>query len=172
MDFNPNYYSILPANVRYSKDLSDFEKILYSEITALSNKLGYCYASNSYFGKLYNKALETISRAINKIAKLGFIRVEIDKKNGNQRKIYITPIDKNVNTPIDKNVNTPIDKNVKYNNTRYNNTRYNTSYYKKKIKPVPDWYKDYTKELSKVEVKKLDIENKEDLIEKVKEMLV
>jgi len=39
---NPNYYSILPANVRYDKKLTPFEKILYSEIVALTNKDGYC----------------------------------------------------------------------------------------------------------------------------------
>ena len=50
---NPSYYAILPANVRYDKNLKPMEKILYAEITALSNKNGYCSASNSYFAKLY-----------------------------------------------------------------------------------------------------------------------
>jgi len=115
MKVYPNYYSIMPAKVRYSKDLSDFEKILYSEITALSNKLGYCYASNSYFGKLYNKAPQTISKSINKMARLGFIRVEIEKENGNQRLIFI-------DTPINENVNTPINENANHNTTSKNTT--------------------------------------------------
>ncbi|MCT7677542.1 MAG: hypothetical protein N4R78_01375 [Lactobacillus iners] len=38
----PGYYSILSASVRYDKDLNANEKILFSEITALSNKYGYC----------------------------------------------------------------------------------------------------------------------------------
>ena len=45
----PNYFGILPANVRYDKRLKPMEKILYTEITALANKKGYCYATNSYF---------------------------------------------------------------------------------------------------------------------------
>ena len=49
----PNYFGILPANVRYDKRLKPMEKILYTEITALSNAKGYCYATNSYFAKLY-----------------------------------------------------------------------------------------------------------------------
>ena len=36
----PSYYSIIPANVRYSKDLSAQEKLFYSEITALTNLKG------------------------------------------------------------------------------------------------------------------------------------
>jgi len=38
----PNYYSILPASVRYDKKLTLLEKILYSEVTSLSNKDGCC----------------------------------------------------------------------------------------------------------------------------------
>ena len=35
-----SYYSILPAVVRYDKDLTDKAKLLYSEITCLCNKEG------------------------------------------------------------------------------------------------------------------------------------
>lgn len=43
-----NYFSILTADVRYSKEINDSEKILFSEITALSNKFGFCYATNGF----------------------------------------------------------------------------------------------------------------------------
>ena len=34
-----NYYAIIPATVRYDKELKPAEKLLYSEVTALANKL-------------------------------------------------------------------------------------------------------------------------------------
>ena len=141
---NPSYFSILTADVRYSKELTDFEKLLFSEISALSQKHGYCTASNAYFAELYGKAKETVSRSISKMAKLKFLNVEEvrnDKKEVVLRKIYMVtapkneyyPIDENINTPIDENIkplltnlSIGIDENVKENNPRINNTRIHT----------------------------------------------
>ena len=132
---NPAYYSILTADVRYSKELSDFEKLLFSEISALTQKDGYCTASNAWLASLYGKTKETISRCISKLKKLGFIEVvEVwnDKKEVILRKVYLltktsTGIDENTETLLTK-TSIPIDENVKENNTRINNTsRNNTS---------------------------------------------
>ena len=131
----PAYYSILTADVRYSKELSDFEKLLFSEISALTQKDGYCTASNAWLASLYGKTKETISRCISKLKKLGFIEVvEVwnDKKEVILRKVYLltktsTGIDENTETLLTK-TSIPIDENVKENNTRINNTsRNNTS---------------------------------------------
>src|SRR5690554_1486681 len=134
----PSYYSILPAEVRYDEELSPSQKILYSEITALANKYGYCMASNKYFADLYGVSTVTISRWLNKLKEKGYVIVKISEESGNERKIYInnerginknvkTPINKNVKTPINKNVKTPINKNVKHNNTSINNTSINNN---------------------------------------------
>lgn len=133
----PNYYSILTADVRYCAELSASEKLFFSEITALATKDGYCFASNSYFSKLYDVNKRTISAWINKLNKLGFIEVEMiyNDKVVEKRKIY--PI---ANRGIEKNLTTygkkshggyrdfsqgGIEKNLHYNNINTNNININ-----------------------------------------------
>lgn len=57
---NKSYYAILPANIRYDKQLPQGAKLLYAEITALCNDKGYCWATNSYFSELYQVSNRTI----------------------------------------------------------------------------------------------------------------
>ena len=117
---NPTYYAILTADVRYCPDLSPQEKLLFAEITALSNKDGFCIAGNPYFSKLYSLTDVTISRQIKHLEDLGFITVTYDKIGAKIARRYITTINKNDNgnpVTINKNVNRTINKNVKENNT-------------------------------------------------------
>ena len=142
----PNYFGILPANVRYDKKLKPMEKILYTEITALANSKGYCYATNSYFANLYDVHKNTAGTWINKLEKLGYIKSKIiyetGTKNVKERQLFIvTPIDEKIDTyqqkdcdPINEKIDTPINKKIEDNNTRYNNTRYNNKKINKKKK--------------------------------------
>jgi hypothetical protein len=130
----PSFYAILPAYVRYEKRLKPAERLLFAEISALTNKFGYCTASNGYFAELYETKKETVSRWVSHLAELGFLRLEMvyEGKQIKGRKIWIdekvmTPIDEKVMTPIDEKVMTPIDEKVKGNNTRLNNTRINNT---------------------------------------------
>ena len=50
----PNYYSYIPAHIRYA-DITPNAKLLFAEITALLQMNGVCFASNKYFSKLYGK---------------------------------------------------------------------------------------------------------------------
>lgn len=120
---NPSYYAIIPAPVLYSKALTNFQKILYANISALTNKDGFCFASNDYFADLFGTTIETISRAVSGIAKAGFVIVEIDKQAGNSRKIYLSdqlPLLTKKSIGIDKKINTPIDKKINNNSIVYN----------------------------------------------------
>lgn len=108
----PNYYSIITANVRYDRELKANEKLLFSEITALANKSGYCTATNNYFANLYGKSKTTISNWINHLKEKGYVKVFF-QKNGKQiigRKIYpvMDPIKEKESTPVKENDNTPI----------------------------------------------------------------
>lgn len=119
MNNNPTYYAVLPADVRYDTQLSPQEKILYAEITALSNKEGVCFAGNKYFADLYSLTNVTISRQLSHLEEQGYIKIAYDKEGAKVKKRYIT-INKNVNgnpVTINKNVNRTINKNVKDNNT-------------------------------------------------------
>ena len=129
---NPGYYGILPANIRYDKNLKPMEKIMYSELTALSNKNGYCNASNSYFAELYEVHKNTVGLWINHLEKLGYIKSQLiyEGKEIKERRIFITPINEKIDTyqlkdldPINKKIDTPINEKIEDNNTSINNTR-------------------------------------------------
>lgn len=133
---HPSYYSILTADVRYDKMLKPNEKLLFSEITALSNKRGYCNASNNYFAQLYDVTTVTASNWVNHLKDRGYIDVEMiyDGKQIKERRIFVNsnPIKENFNTPKEK-VEDPIKNNFKggikekfkENITRFNNTSKN-----------------------------------------------
>ena len=114
----PSFYAVLPAHVRYEKRLKPAERLLFAEISALTNKFGYCTASNGYFADLYETRKETVSKWISHLSELGFLRLEMvyEGKQIKGRKIW-----------IDEKVMTPIDEKVKGNNTRLNNTRINNT---------------------------------------------
>lgn len=139
----PSYYSIMPAYVRYDKDLKPNEKLLYSEITALSNKFGYCTASNNYFAPLYDVSKETVSRWISHLKKKGYIQVEIIRaadKTVQQRRIYVS-VEGEVLTKRSigycQKDQDPIDENVKENITRDNTTSNNINSSSSQSDPSP-----------------------------------
>lgn len=88
-NITPGYYAVIPADVRYAKNLNANAKLLYGEITALSNKEGYCWASNSYFSELYGCTPQSISNWIQELVAQGFIRTENFPERGNLRRIYL-----------------------------------------------------------------------------------
>ncbi len=156
----PNYYAIIPAHVRYDNELKANEKLLFGEITALCDRLGYCWSTNEYFANLYNVSKETISRWINHLIKKGYLFSEmIYKENSGEilnrilklnkdskidisnfyRKRNIFPIDDFDNTVLTKKSidycqknQESIDEKVKENNTSINNKK---KIYKRKFEP-------------------------------------
>jgi len=129
----PNYYAIIPAEIRYDENLSLLEKFLFAEITALTNKEGYCFASNKYFANLYNRNEKYISSCINKLKKRGYIKVFVDKEKGNFRKIWIG-IQKNMDRysekpehPYSEKPEHPYSEKPEHINTSFNTTINNTN---------------------------------------------
>lgn len=121
MEENPNYWGILPADVRYSKNLRPSEKVLFTELSALTNDKGYCWASNGYFAKLYGVGKQTVSLWFSHLQKEGFIRIEVISGNQTMRRVYVIkeiPLLKKEDTPITKDeVNSTSINNKKKTNT-------------------------------------------------------
>ena len=134
-NISKSYYAIIPANVRYDEDLTANSKLLYGEITALSNDKGFCWASNAYFANLYKTTNRTIIRWIGSLEQKGYIRTEIvfdkESKAVTERRLYIVTGDKNVTGGSDKNVthnNTVSNTTVYKHIVEYLNSRAGTSY--------------------------------------------
>lgn len=66
------YYGILPAEVRYDKDLLPNAKLLFVEITSLCRQQGYCWATNSYFAELLGASERTVTRWIKLLCDKGY----------------------------------------------------------------------------------------------------
>lgn len=88
----PNYYAILTADVRYDRDLNFGTRLLYAEITALSNLSGTCWASDDYFMKLYEVSKRTVQSWLKSLEDKGYINRNVVYKNGTKEieKRYIT----------------------------------------------------------------------------------
>ena len=134
----PNYYAIIPAEVRYDENLKDKAKLLYGEITALSDRYGYCYASNRYFAELYKTTTTTISLLIKNLIENGYVESEIIYKEGS----------KEILNRYLKIIKGGYLKNFKGNNTSINNTSINKkeNIKRKFTKPTIEEIEEYCKE--------------------------
>ena len=131
-------YAVIPANVRYDTKLKDKAKLLYGEISALSNEKGYCWASNKYFAELYSVSITTISLLIKNLIDRGYLKSEIVYKEGTKeiKKRYLILIKEG----IKENLKPPIKENLKENNTSINNIKeyYNSKNSFSKINKLTD----------------------------------
>lgn len=69
-------YISLPIRILKDSDLSANAKLLYGLITALSQKCGYCYATNRYLSEKLGLKADTITKLISELAKKGHINTE------------------------------------------------------------------------------------------------
>ena len=133
----PNYYAIIPAEVRYDPNLKDKAKLLYGEITALSDKYGYCYASNRYFAELYNVSQTTISLLIKNLIDSGYIESEIEYKEGTKE--ILNRYLKIIKGGYLRNFKGGYLRKLKDNNTSINNTSINKIFKKPTIQDIQEY---------------------------------
>ena len=122
----PNYYSIIPADVRYNEELTPNAKLLYAEITSLSNKNGTCWASDNYFMKLYGVKKRSIQNWLKQLEDYKYIKREVTYKKGTKEieKRYITLVNLNAQ-PYGINMRNPSADICVGNNTSINTTSNN-----------------------------------------------
>lgn len=146
-----NWDSLLPAAVRYDSRLKGDAKVLYSEILLLSNKAGYCYATDQHLAALFDIGPRTITRHIAELKKYGYIKIETKRQGKRITERHIYPLElpktsifqngKSVisrdsakgqansdYTGIDKNGWTGIDKNGGVNDSNSNDSKKELEY--------------------------------------------
>lgn len=73
----PSYWAVLPASVRYDAALPPNAKLLYAEISALCDEVGYCFSSNEYFAGNFELNAKSIQRLLKALADRGYIVVDV-----------------------------------------------------------------------------------------------
>ena len=84
MKEKPNYYAVIPSEVRYSKKLTPNAKLLYAEITALCNMNGKCTASTQYFCRVYEVSRGSIQNWLKMLEDNGYIERTVIFKQGSR----------------------------------------------------------------------------------------
>ena len=119
MIHKPNYYAVIPADVRYNKKLTPNAKLLYAEITALCNMNGKCTASTDYFCKLYEVSRISIQKWLKILEDNKYIkRVNIYKQGSKQIETRVITL---VNTSCKDKLTDNINININNNNITYSN---------------------------------------------------
>lgn len=75
----PSYWAVLPATIRYDPDLPPNAKLLYAEISALCDDVGYCFASNDYFARNFELGIKSVQRLIKTLSDHGYIAVDVSR---------------------------------------------------------------------------------------------
>lgn len=173
MENQIGYYAIIPANVRYDKELPPNAKLLYGEITALCNQNGYCWATNKYFADLYGVSERTVTDWIKRLEDLKYISTEVLTKRYEDgtvkkiRNIYLmgnyhieekqqNHIEVKIQNHIEEKTDHHIEENFAYNNTINNNTIIKETYKEK----FETFYKAYPRKVGKANVEKWFNKNK------------
>lgn len=91
----------MDADVRYDSRLSSTAKVIMVEISALTNKEGYAWATNQYFSDTFGISKSQVSRIVRQLAECGYINVYLNP--GGDRYITITRNDRPVPSGFKKN---------------------------------------------------------------------
>ena len=143
MNQQATYFIVIPAPVYFDKTISPAARILYGHISSLTNREGYCFATNKYLAEITEAPQNTVVNWIAELTKAGHIEVQIDKAAGNKRKIYLTTL------PPKKDIG------ITENDQTYNQKTESTPYTVKKIndkESTPSLFQDEKKTLYRTSI--------------------
>ena len=158
-----NDYIVIPGEVLRNPDLTYLQKLILAKITNLDNDKG-CFATNKYFATLLSTSINSVSKTINQLLKLGLIKVEITDNTNRSMTLAkkcrgdVVKVEggspKSGGSPVTINIDTNIDNNKIY-------------------KSFIDWWKLYDKKVGKDKtlhfwLKKLDQSLVEDIMNHTK----
>lgn len=125
MECKPNYYAILPANVRYDGRLGASEKLMFAELTALAQKDGYAFAGNRYFAELYGVDARTVRRWISHLETLGYLYVDLVRNSKGAidfRRVVPLSQPPDIERGVGTKMSYPSGQKCPHNNININNT--------------------------------------------------
>lgn len=123
----PGFWAVLPAAVRYDPKLPSTAKLLYAEISALTDRTGFCFATNAYFQSVFGISERTLQDHFRALKSGGFIRIEDGDGGSKQRKIFagINPLSvppaENCGGPPQKTAGPPAENCGENNNIQQDN---------------------------------------------------
>lgn len=91
----PGYTALLPPRVRYDQELPPAAKLIYAEITAMTDVTGFCWATNGYLGRLIGVSNDRAARLVAQLKERGYVEVEVlrdDKNVVTERRIFVTDL--------------------------------------------------------------------------------
>jgi len=69
-------WCLIPPSVFSDSKLADSEKLLFGKLLGLTNKTGFCWASNSYLADMFVVSERSIQRRIGALEKRGYVTIE------------------------------------------------------------------------------------------------
>ena len=85
-------YIIIPAEIRADQNLKPLDKLLLGEILTLSQKHGYCWASNAYLAKTYAVSRRSIIRSLKILSDGGYVKIQYEYGNLDTHRTIIPTI--------------------------------------------------------------------------------
>lgn len=102
-----SFYAVIPWRILTHKLLPPMAKLIYGEISSLSNQDGRSTASNAHYASLFNISTHSVTRFTGILRRQGFIDIQIEPVT-NKRTIILKGVWTDLSRRMDKSVHEDI----------------------------------------------------------------